>query len=127
MTKFYHFTQTNSGGSFDFDENKGITHHVVIEAESAAKANYRAISVGIYFDGCDSHRDCPCCGDRWYVVSDRDADEYPSVYGKPLGKKIENSFRPWMPIGREIAVHYLDGRVEWYSADGMYSATVLCG
>lgn len=31
-TKFWHFSQNNSGGAFDFDHLAGITHHVIIEA-----------------------------------------------------------------------------------------------
>ena len=49
-TKFYHFSQNNSGGSFDISET--LAHHVIIEAHSAEDANNRAISVGLYFNGC---------------------------------------------------------------------------
>ena len=48
---FYHYSQNNSGGSFDFDQEEGITHHVVIEAESAYLADRRAESIGLYFGG----------------------------------------------------------------------------
>lgn len=65
MAMFYHFSQNNSGGSFDFDKNDGITHHVVIEAVSAESANKKLQDIGGYFDGCDTGRDCSCCGDRW--------------------------------------------------------------
>lgn len=61
MSKFYHFSQNNSGGSFDFDENSGITHHVVIEANSADHASARAQDIGIYFDGVRDGVDCGCC------------------------------------------------------------------
>jgi hypothetical protein len=37
-----------------------------IEAESAEHADEKAAEIGIYFNGCDDGRDCPCCGDRWY-------------------------------------------------------------
>lgn len=43
---FYHYSQNNSGGIFDFDRENGITHHVVIEAESASLADRRAESIG---------------------------------------------------------------------------------
>ncbi len=58
---FYQYMQNNSGGSFDAH----FGHSVYIEAESPSHADYRAETIGIYFDGCDGGRDCPCCGDRW--------------------------------------------------------------
>ena len=84
-TKFYTFDQNNSGGSFDFDEEGGITHHVVIEAYSSKHANSISEEKGIYFYGCDEGRDCPCCGDRWYPVYNCDGKVSPSVCGKKAG------------------------------------------
>ncbi len=112
---FYHLTQNNSGGGFDFDEAAGITHHVVIEADSAEEATERAESIGCYWNGVARGKDCPCCGDRWREPSGYDAREFPHIYGEPLGI-AERGFR-WMKVGRETAVHYKDGRVEWYNAD----------
>lgn len=37
MSKYYHFRQNSSGGSFDLDENLDI--NVVIKANSAKEAN----------------------------------------------------------------------------------------
>lgn len=121
---FFHFSQNNSGGSFDFSESDGITHHVVIEAKDAEDANITAIGKGLYFDGCDSGQDCSCCGDRWYRTSD-DGSDAPCVYNHPLGTKYESGFlgRGWMAPGREIAVHRADGRVEWFNADHTPAST----
>lgn len=58
---FYEYSQNNSGGSFD--EEMG--HSVFIEAATAEEANDRAEGMGIYFNGVENGRDCPCCGDRW--------------------------------------------------------------
>lgn len=116
---FFHFSQNNSGGSFDFSESFGITHHVVIEAKDADDANVIAIEKGLYFDGCDSGQDCHCCGDRWYRQSG-DGDDVPTVYSAPLGEKRDGkSFfsRGWMAPGRETAVHFTDARIEWFNAD----------
>ena len=120
MSKFFHFNQNNSGGSFVFNESEGITHHVVIEANDAQDANIIAIMKGLYFDGCSTGIDCSCCGDRWYRVDE--GDEVPSIYGEPLGKKKKKSRYPsfdkgWMKTGRETAVHYSDGRIVWFNAD----------
>jgi hypothetical protein len=112
MTMFYHYSQNNSGGSFDFNEESGITHHVVIEADSAGAANARAIEIGLYWDGVGDDIDCACCGDRWYEASG-DGDAEPMVYSRPIG--APEHMMTWMDAGKEICVHYADGRKEWHS------------
>ena len=58
---FFEYRQNNSGGSFDTD----MGHAIYVEADTLNEANARAEFVGVYFNGCDSGQDCPCCGDRW--------------------------------------------------------------
>lgn len=102
---FYCFNQNNSGGSFDIDSD--ITHYTVIEAGSAEEANDKAERLGIYFDGVASERDCPRCGDRWSPAWEKGSKTPAESVG----------FTPttwWMEEGREMVVHYLDGRVEWF-------------
>ena len=108
---FYHFNQNNSGGSFLFDENQGITHHVVIEADNASDANAIAEGIGIYFDG---YGDCSCCGNRWYPVDDHNEEDFPHVYGGEIKKVLNVSPYRWMDDGKEVCVHYKDGRKEWF-------------
>ncbi len=115
--KFFHFSQNNSGGSFDFSKSEGITHHVVVEAEDADSANAKAETIGIYFDGCEDERDCPCCGDRWSQVCESDGFPFPHVYGAKLGEKFEELRHGWMEDGHEIAVHFSDGNVKWFNED----------
>ena len=112
---FYHFSQNNSGGSFSFDENKGITHHVIIEADKASYANAYAEDMGIYFNGCSAGLDCDCCGDRWSEVREYDGKEFPHIYGTSA-QEVTNSeyFSRWMKPGKEACVHYKDGRKEWF-------------
>jgi hypothetical protein len=109
---FFHFSQNNSGGNFHFEVERGITHHVVIEAPNAQAANVEAIHKGLYFDGCVSGVDCSCCGDRWYRVDGRDSEAQPMVYGQPVAEL--DGFFCWMEPGREVAVHHADGRIEWF-------------
>ena len=106
---FYHYSQNNSGGSFDFDKDTGITHHVIIEADSAEEADDRGESIGLYFDG---DGDCPCCGFRWDCAWEGDGEDEPLVYSTPPSQ-LEKSYK-WMEPGHEVAVHYKDGRVEWF-------------
>ncbi|RYD50460.1 MAG: hypothetical protein EOP83_23910 [Verrucomicrobiaceae bacterium] len=68
----YHFRQNNSGGSFHTDRKKGIGPNVYIAAETPEKANFRAVEIGIYFDGAG---DCECCGARWSSASQWDETE----------------------------------------------------
>jgi hypothetical protein len=79
--KFFNFTQNNS---FGVDDPPAKV--VVVEAENAEDANKRVLEVdGVYFDGCDSGVDCPCCGDRWSSKwSDDLGDDVPSLWGDPL-------------------------------------------
>lgn len=108
---WFHYSQNNSGGGFDFDEAIGITHHVIIEAKDAWLADQRAQFMGLYFDGCDSGMDCSCCGDRWSRAYG-DGDEVPMVYGQPANNY--KGWGGWMKDGKEIAVHPISGGVLWY-------------
>jgi hypothetical protein len=111
MSKFFLFSQNNSGGGFDFDEASGITHHVIIEATDIEDAVARAEQIGLYFNGADDDGpDCPCCGDRWYRPWG-DGDNEPLIYGKPVAQATGFV---WMEPGKEICVHYLDGRKAWH-------------
>lgn len=112
---FYTFSQNNSFGSFDFSEALGLTHHVVVEGDSSEDILERAKNIGIYFDGCDTGQDCPCCGDRWDEPWDADEfTEAPEVFGQPVDNFTGFS---WMDKGKEICVHYKDGRKEWYGVN----------
>lgn len=65
---FYHYRQNNSGGYF-----LEPAIHVFIQADSVWQADVIAEENGLYFNGCEVGRDCPCCGDRWYGTSNFDA------------------------------------------------------
>lgn len=108
---WFHYAQNNSGGSFDYCEKEGITHHVVIEAENSDMADQRAQYIGIYFNGCDDGRDCSCCGDRW-SGADSEGDAEPMVYGEDA--RSYEGWCGWMKEGREIAIHPLKGPIEWH-------------
>lgn len=107
-TKFYEFSQNNTGGSFIFDEKKGICSHVVIEAKNANEANERAKEIGLYFDGVDKGEDCECCGDRWYEADESDGYETPTIYGDDLVKFNGSVFRQF------AFIHYLDKPFEFF-------------
>ena len=72
---YFKFRQNNSFGVF-----KG-TPLIFVQADNADDANRIAQDHGVYFNGVADGVDCDCCGDRWYPVSDDDAQDQPSSYG----------------------------------------------
>lgn len=110
--KFFTFNQNNSGGRFVVDKSEGICECVIIEAKNAEQANEIAEKIGIYFNGVDNDRDCPCCGDRWYDVDDRDGKDEPSFYGDPISKATASLFVD------NVFVHYLDGTFKEFKLKG---------
>jgi hypothetical protein len=108
---FYTFNQNNSGGSFDFNAASGISHYVIVEADSVDEANSLARGIGLYFNGADSEwgPDCPCCGDRWSEAWREEGTDEPEVYGKSA---LEYSDKwKWMD-GPEGFIHYKDGTIK---------------
>lgn len=108
VPRYFHFSQNNSGGSFDINEE--LAHHVIIQAHSASEANRLAKDVGIYFDGCESGADCDCCGDRWSEVWDK-GDETPLIYGSDPATYNDFFARPGQPV---CHVYHLDGSKTTY-------------
>lgn len=98
---FFEYIQNNSGGSFI--ANGDVDVYVIVEAMDAEQANFRALGIGIYFNGCDSGFDCPCCGDRWTEAWEDEGTETPTLYGK----SVLDSPRSY----GDVIIHYLDGRV----------------
>ncbi len=106
---FYTFSQSNPGGWYDVDDT--LCHYVIVEAASADEANRIAVGLGVYFDGCDRDIDCPCCGDRWYPVSDDEATSEPLIYGTAVDKVKDIMFKPDVVYAR---VFMQDGTVREY-------------
>lgn len=108
---FFHFSQNNSGGSFDLNEESGITHHVIIEAENSSKANQ---IMGELINDCWEGGDggyCSCCGERWHEqYSGDDGTDEPMVYNL----KPEDHEDFFMEKGKSVCIHYADGKKEWH-------------
>jgi hypothetical protein len=105
---FYTYSQNNSGGHFQVDDQ--VTVYVIVEADSAEQADEIAESrAGIYFDGCEQGWDCECCGDRWYRAYD--GSEQPEIYGKDP----ELCDSGWVKKGEPYChIYYADGIVKTY-------------
>ncbi|MDE2103780.1 MAG: hypothetical protein KGL39_41465 [Patescibacteria group bacterium] len=100
MAKYFEFTQCKSGGSFIINAERGIGPIVWVEASCAEDANSRAEALGIYFNGVEDGRDCPCCGDRWYAAHGD---------GEDLLSIDETYSFLWH---NTVYVHHLNGTVE---------------
>lgn len=110
LTRFYEYSQNNSGGSFDYDEDDGISHYVIVEATSGAEADRLAQRIGLYFDGSS---DCSCCGNRWSEQwGDHSQYEKGELHAHIADIMTSRWSHKWMEEGQaEIFVHYLDGTV----------------
>lgn len=121
---WYEYRQNNSGGSFDYDPQQGLSIHVYVEAETGVDADVRAERLGIYFDGCDSGMDCHCCGDRWSPAADwREISEenIPAKDEPMIRDDNKRGYHPmrWLEDGEyEAFVHPAKG--EFYGAHGKF-------
>lgn len=106
--KFYTYDQNNSGGTFHFDADKGISVKVIVQALDAEEANFRAKRIGLYFDGSG---DCSCCGDRWYEQWGDSGFDTPMIYqGCTIRDWMSGQhFMKWMePDQPELFIHLYD-------------------
>ena len=105
-TKFYTFSQNNSGGYFEVDKEDGIAEYVIIEATSLDEAESKAERL---FKDYSSF--CECCGERWYThCYNEKGKEEPMIYDKPAKEAILNGDE-WFK--KNAAIHYYDGTIEW--------------
>lgn len=109
--RYFHYSQNNSGGSFDIDDS--VAHHVIIQATSAQHADQIAIDIGIYFNGCESGANCSCCGDRWYSARGDDGTEAPLIYDTDPANYKDMFAKSGKPV---CHVYHLDGSKTTYRA-----------
>lgn len=106
---FFHYSQNNSGGIFDFDKGKGITSQVIIEAESYQEANRTMVDLIGDWEGGDGGY-CPCCGERWSeALDDKEGTQEPELYGQDIDDYNDLFF----PKGEAVAIHFRSGAVSW--------------
>lgn len=109
MTKFFTFSQNNSFGRFEVNEEKGVGHYIIIEARDAEAANKKALALGLYFNGVAEGEDCGCCGDRWCETNNFESTNYPSIYGRDVSSGIYKA--TFLPFAEKAYIHYLDSRI----------------
>lgn len=102
VTKFWSFSQNNSGGYFVEDKQNGVNEEIIIEAKNAKDAWKRLEEIGSKVDGFFNY--CGCCGERWSNwLDDNDGTSEPTHFGTPLDKVKKGMFRGG------CFVHYYDG------------------
>lgn len=94
-SKFFTFSQNNSGGYYVQDDT--VDHLVVVEADNADDADSRASKKGVF-----SYHYCDCCGPRF-------CGQYDKARGFRSVKAAVASHWKQSP---GVVVHYKDGRVE---------------
>lgn len=105
---FYTYRQNNSGGVWVGPQ------YVIIEAdrvEDIPESTFDA--AGMYFNGCDSGRDCDCCGDRWSEYAS-EGTETPQIYGTEIQEGWEKdnlSFFARQYWELAIRIYFKDGSV----------------
>ena len=97
-TKFYTFSQNNSGGYFVQDEHAGVCEEVVVEAQSPEDAWSILHHIGENVSGFWEF--CQCCGERWSEPWGDDGTESLVIDTK------KTYFR------EKAFIHYYDGRIE---------------
>ena len=116
---FFEFRQNNSGGTFVYDEQKGISHSVIVEADSKDDAITRAEQIGLYFDG---EGDCPCCGDRWstHIEGYNEPRHYDELLENinVTSRAMFGARNMWKWIdGYQVFIHFANGVIEGYGCD----------
>ncbi|MFC4089327.1 hypothetical protein [Micromonospora sp. GCM10011541] len=114
QTKYYTFSQNNSGGWFAYDFFAGIGQKVIVEAIDRDHAVARAKQIGLYFDG---RGDCVgCCGYRWSEPWDEDGTAGPEIYGETIEEYLDGGWA-YGPSGegeKQVFVHLTTGQILAY-------------
>lgn len=100
-TKFYEFSQNNSGGYFVENDTFGICEYVIIEAISAKAAWHKLEEIGENVSELFDY--CPCCGERWSSPFEDEAKDEPMLYDTPISEVEKSWYR------NRAFVHYHDG------------------
>jgi hypothetical protein len=101
-TKFYTFSQNNSGGYFIEDLENGVCEYVIVEAASPDDAKDRLYRIGAKTP--NFHKYCSCCGERWQTwIDEEDGTPVPMIYDTPVEESESGMFR------EKAFVHYFDG------------------
>jgi hypothetical protein len=98
--KWFHFSQSNSGGYFII--NDVVAEDVFVQARSAEQAEARASAIFAPYS-----EFCECCSKRWsYGVHKQDGRKVPTKYNEPVTEIIADLFHT------QARLHHLDGTVE---------------
>ncbi len=94
---YYRYTQNNSNGCFVGAQ------YVIVDAATAERAEVLALGAGVYFDGVEAGRDCPCCGDRWTRYVDEYATEAEALASIDASRRREGDSDVYVVVRDEGA------------------------
>lgn len=106
-TKFFTFSQNNSGGYFIINDD--VASYLIIEAQNAQEAIDKMLDITR-----DYSEYCSCCGERWCDwMDDSDGTAEPMVYGKNVKKESPDRL-----FSSSTIIYYYDGTKEklWYDS-----------
>lgn len=104
-TKFFTFSQNNSGGYFIINDDVAL--YLIIEAQTADEAVNKMNDITA-----DYSEYCSCCGERWSDwMHDDDGTDEPMVYDTKVKEKS-----PERIFSGSTIIYYYDGAKEklWY-------------
>lgn len=104
-TKFFTFSQNNSGGYFIINDD--VAAYLIIEAQNADEAKNKMYNIT---EGYSEY--CNCCGQRWPDwIDDEDGTEQPMVYSTIIKEKSPDTI-----FSSSTIIYYYDGTKEmlWY-------------
>ena len=115
MLLYYVMRQYPNRGEYEINAN--VASIVVIQTHDPLKANFIALSKGIYFDGIEKGIDCSCCDDRWKPFTSRSrGHNMPMVEHVPLLTYLDDWISSDMlqgcPSHTLAYIYYSDGEKE---------------
>lgn len=116
-TKWYKFSQSNSGGFYIQKSEKGIDVHVIVEATS------KELACNFVQTFLSNKGSCPCCGDRWDFYYVRD------TYSDVEKAALDNPYNPFFPsnavfvnrLGETFVAINMNNRISFYRVGHIYS------
>jgi hypothetical protein len=110
-TKFGYVIQNNARGIFDFNEEYGIGHYLIIECLDVNDFENRFECIINSYP--NRGPECSCCGARWSTwLDENELTDEPSIYGNTDLSDYKSDM-----FSREdhmnICIHYIDGTKKW--------------
>ena len=120
MLLYYLLRQYPNRG--DYETNDNVATMVAIQTHDPIKANFIALTKGIYFDGIAKGIDCSCCEDRWIALTVKSKG-----YNIPKFKNMTlvNYLKEWVEQSESLQCQSGHTLAYIYYADGTKEAMTV--